>query len=319
MDRHRNISATLSWSFALILLVALDIFIGIDSQEHFSTIVTRLRLPRVLTAIAAGGGLALAGVQMQSILRNKLADPHIMGISSGASLGAAVAILAGGSTAINGMITGVSTAISSIIGAAAVSAVIIIVSRRFRSATTLLVFGVMLGFIVNAIITILQYSSNAESLKVFHSWSAGSFSTVSITEFAIMCSSLLIAGLLSRLNAQGLDIILFGDEFTKLAGDNPYKIRFRSLLSCCLITGAVTAFCGPIGFVGITAPHIARAFWKTSAHRIILPASLLCGGTIGVAADLISNIARNPIPVSSTMALVGIPVILYILITKQTD
>ena len=112
-------------------------------------------------------------------------------------------------------------------------------------------------------------------------------------------------------------IILFGDEFAELASISPQKTRFLALLSCCLITGAVTAFCGPIGFVGITAPHIARGFWKTSAHRTIIPASLLCGGTIGVAADLLSYTASIPIPISSTMAIAGVPVILYILV-KQT-
>lgn len=321
MNIRRNISATLLWVVFLIIFILLDLFYGSrmsgSGEADIAVIITRIRLPRIITAIIAGSSLSLAGVQMQSILRNPLADPHIMGISSGASLGAASATLIGGSIATGSVLQGLPVAIAAIAGALLTSFIIIAAGKRLKSAMTLLIFGVMLGFIANAVITVMQSNSNAESLKIFHSWSAGSFATTSWREILILVTTLSAAVVLSAINHKGLDIILFGDEFAELASISPQKTRFLALLSCCLITGAVTAFCGPIGFVGITAPHIARGFWKTSAHRTIIPASLLCGGTIGVAADLLSYTGSIPIPISSTMAIAGVPVILYILV-KQT-
>lgn len=321
MGFRKSILPTSILCAILILLAIIDMFRGIGLPYAGTTenqiILQMVRLPRILTAIIAGGGLAVAGAQMQSILRNPLADPHIMGISSGASLGAAIATLAGSGIAISGgILHGASIAVSAVLGAAAASVVIMAASAKLRRATTLLVFGVMLSFIVNAIVTILQSGSNAESLKIFHSWSAGSFGTTSIKEITIIAATLLIAFTIAVSNNKGLDIILFGDEFARLTGARPERIRLSALLSCCLITGSVTAFCGPIGFVGIVAPHIARAVWKTSTHKIILPASLLCGSIIGLAADLLSQITPTHVPISSTMALAGIPIILYILIKR---
>lgn len=314
MNSRKSIFPILIWCFLLVTLAAIDLFRGMFpacTEENFM-IMKMVRLPRILTAIIAGGGLAVSGLQMQSILRNPLADPHIMGISSGASLGAAIAILAGGVSLSGGM----SVVMAAITGAATASMIIMAASAKFRRAATLLVFGVMLSFIVNALVTVLQSGSDAESLKIFHSWSAGSFSTTSIREIGIMAIALALGGAMALSNSKGLDIILFGDEFASLSGARPQKIRINALLSCCLMTGTVTAFCGPIGFVGIVAPHLARTFWRTSAHRHIIPASFLCGSTLGIAADLFSQITSAPVPVSSTMALVGIPIILYILIKR---
>jgi iron complex transport system permease protein len=250
---------------------------------------------------------------MQSIFRNPLADPHIMGISSGASLGAALTTMYAGAA-----LAGVPIAISASIGAAAAAAVILYASKKFSNASVLLIFGVMLGFIVTAAVTVLQFSSDAESLKSYYSWSAGSFSNTTWTETGIIAGTLVLGLIIALRNHKGLDLILFGDEFTELSGGKPYKIRLRALLSCSLITGAVTAFCGPLGFVGIIGPHIAKALLGTSSHRAVLPASVLTGGLIGVCADLISRMTPSPMPVASTMALLGIPVILYIMLKKPS-
>ena len=321
MGFRKSILPTSILCAILILLAMIDMFrgMGLSSARAAENqiILQMVRLPRILTALIVGGGLAVAGAQMQSILRNPLADPHIMGISSGASLGAAIAVLAGGGLAISdSMFHGASLAIAATIGAVAASLIIMAASAKFRRVTTLLVFGIMLSFIVNAIVTILQSGSNAENLKIFHSWSAGSFATTSARETIIMAAAAIIATVIAIFNSKGLDVILFGDEFARLSGAKPERIRISALLSCCLITGTATAFCGPIGFVGIVAPHIARTLWKTSAHRVIIPASFACGSVIGLAADLFSQITPAPIPISSTMALAGIPIILYILIKR---
>ena len=274
-------------------------------------IMRHLRLPRMATALLAGAAMALSGSQMQSIFRNPLADPHIMGISSGAALGAALATMHTGAA-----LAGMSIAISASIGAAGAAGIILYASGRFRNASILLIFGVMLGFIITAIVSILQFSSDAESLKSFFSWSAGSFSNTTWGETAIIACTLAAGLIIALFNHKGLDLILFGDEFTELSGGIPSKIRLSALLSCSLMTGAVTAFCGPLGFVGIIGPHIAKALLGTSAHKAVLPASLLTGGLIGVCADLISRMTPSPMPVASTMALLGIPVILYIMLKR---
>lgn len=276
-----------------------------------AAVLWHLRLPRTATALLAGAAMALSGAQMQSIFRNPLADPHIMGISSGAALGAALATMHTGAA-----LAGMSIAISASIGAAGAAGIILYASGRFRNASILLIFGVMLGFIITAIVSILQFSSDAESLKIFYSWSAGSFSNTTWTETGIIAGTLAAGLIIALFNHKGLDLILFGDEFTELSGGIPSKIRLSALLSCSLMTGAVTAFCGPLGFVGIIGPHIAKALLGTSAHKAVLPASLLTGGLIGVCADLISRMTPSPMPVASTMALLGIPVILYIMLKR---
>ena len=310
MKRRRNIVAGIVGLGILVALAAADLFYGgaADSQ-----VLRLLRAPRVATALLAGAALALSGTQMQSIFRNPLADPHIMGVSAGASLGAALATMSAFSSS-----GGLSVALAASVGAMASALIILLASKKFHSASTLLIFGIMLGFIVNAIVAILQFSTDAESLKIFYSWSAGSFSTTTWSDIITLAIAVLIGTALAIAGRKGLDIILFGDEFAQMAGAKVGNIRLTALLSCCIMTGAVTAFCGPLGFVGITAPHIARWMFGTSSHKVIIPASILTGGIISIAADLISQLSPSPLPTASTMALVGIPVILYILIGKPS-
>lgn len=309
MKRRRHIVAGIAGLAILVALAAADLFYGgaADSQ-----VLRLLRAPRVATALLAGAALALSGTQMQSIFRNPLADPHIMGVSAGASLGAAIATMSALTAG------GLSIVLSASIGAIASALIILLASKKFHSASTLLIFGIMLGFIVNALVAILQFSTDAESLKIFYSWSAGSFSTTTWSDTITLAIALLAGTALATAGRKGLDIILFGDEFAQMAGARVGNIRLTALLSCCIMTGAVTAFCGPLGFVGITAPHIARWMFGTSSHKVIIPASILTGSIISIAADLISQLSPSPLPTASTMALVGIPVILYILIGKPS-
>ena len=308
MNKRRHI-LFLTISAALLISTCLaDLTWGGPADAE---VMRHLRLPRMATALLAGAAMALSGSQMQSIFRNPLADPHIMGISSGAALGAALTTMYAGGT-----LGGASIALSASVGAAGAAAIILYASGRFRNASILLIFGVMLGFIITAVVSILQFSSDAESLKIFYSWSAGSFSNTTWTETAIIAGTLAAGLAIALYNHKGLDLILFGDEFTELSGGNPSKIRLSALLSCSLMTGAVTAFCGPLGFVGIIGPHIAKALLGTSAHKAVLPASMLAGGLIGVCADLISRMSPAPMPVASTMSLLGIPVILYIMLKR---
>lgn len=310
MKRCRDIIAGVAGIAVLSALAAADLLCGGAADRQ---VLHLLRAPRVATALLAGAALALSGTQMQSIFRNPLADPHIMGVSAGASLGAALATMSAFSSS-----GGLSVALAASVGAMTSALIILLASKKFHNASTLLIFGIMLGFIVNALVAILQFSTDAESLKIFYSWSAGSFSTTTWSDIITLAIAILIGTALAIAGRKGLDIILFGDEFAQMAGAKVGNIRLTALLSCCIMTGAVTAFCGPLGFVGITAPHIARWMFGTSSHKVIIPAAILTGGIISIAADLISQLSPSPLPTASTMALVGIPVILYILIGKPS-
>ena len=301
----------------LLVLTIVDLAIGRvplrPGDPLFTQLLLELRLPRVLTAMLAGAALALAGAQMQALFRNPLADPHIMGVSAGAGLGAALATLAlagAGGTLLGGL----TIPAAAFLGAVLTSLAILAASSRLRSGGTLLVFGILLGFILSAVTSILEYSANEESLKVFYIWSAGSFAGRRLVEIAVMGGALLVGLALALYGAKGLDLILFGEEYATLAGASVRRIRARAMLSACLLTGVVTAFCGPLGFVGIVAPHIVRWLTGTSRHARVLPLCMVSGAVLTLVADLIAQLTPVPLPVGSTLALVGIPLILYILL-----
>ncbi len=273
MDRKRRYFLCLGGAALLVILLAgAGLCLGEMPlrQALDSGILWRLRLPRIATALLAGAALALGGAQMQALFRNPLADPHIMGVSGGAGLGAALAatVTAGAALPIAG---------AAFLGALAASAL---------------------------------------SLKVFYTWSAGTFSSARPQDLVWIGSALSLSMALSLTDARGLDLALFGDDFALLSGGHPARTRVLALTGCCLATAAVTAFCGPLGFAGIASPHIARALSGRSAHRQVIPLSLLVGGAIALAADLVAQHAPTPLPAGSTLALIGIPVILWILLRK---
>ena len=301
---------------AVLLLMAADLCAGGSGFGLPDKVIfMKLRLPRMLTAILAGASLSLAGLQMQTIFRNPLADPHIMGVSAGAGTGAAIATLIIGSS-LPAALSGLTVVSAAFVGALLSSALVMLVSSKIHSATTLLIFGVMLGFVFSAITSILEYSANAESLKVFYSWSAGSFIGNGITGLLIISAALLAGIVLALVANRGLDLLLFGEEYAAMAGANPSHIRNISMVGSCLMAGAVTAFCGPLGFVGIVAPHIARTLTASSVHLRTIPATLLVGSGLSLVADILSQVFPVPLPVGSTMAVIGIPIIIYIMFAK---
>ena len=302
----------------LTFLLLMDLLAGGGGLSWAAgAVLWKLRVPRVLTAMIAGGALAASGAQMQAVFRNPLADPHIMGVSGGAGLGAAIATMAIGVT--GAAFTGVTVAVAAFLGAAVAAALVVAVSARFRSTGTLLVFGVMLGFIFSALSSVLQYTAGEESLKLFYSWMAGSFSGCRYVEIFLMAGALLVGLGLAFWNGKGLDIILFGDDYATFSGASTRRILVLAMLSCCLMTGTVTAFCGPLGFVGIVAPHVARRITGSSAHRQVLPWSLLTGAGLALAADILANLWRVPLPAGSTLALIGIPLIFIFLLKNRAQ
>ncbi len=255
---------------------------------------------------------------MQAIFRNPLSDPHIMGVSSGGALGAAILTMAIPSSS-SLLPWGVSLAGASFLGAGISSIIILAIARKFHSSGTLLIAGVMLGFIFSAITSIIQYTASEESLKLFFSWSGGSFQSGGWTGASLMLGAILLGGALSLFNIKGLDAILFGEEFSRMAGGSPARTIVLSILSCCIMAGTVTSVCGPLGFVGIVAPHLARKVGGTSVHSKVIPLGCIIGGFLGICADFISHVLPIPIPVGSTLALLGIPVIFYFLLRSDND
>ena len=305
----------------LIGLMALDLAVGrvpvLPGDPLFLSILLDLRMPRVATALLAGAALALSGAQMQAVFRNPLADPHIMGVSAGAGLGAAIATLLMAGVG-GGLLAGLSVSAAAFLGAGVISVAIIWAAGRLHNGSTLLVFGILLGFILSAITAILEYSANEESLKFFYIWSAGSFAGRRVAEILLLGVALILGLVLALIGAKGLDLLLFGEDYAALSGAPVRRIRARAMISACLLTGATTAFCGPLGFVGIVAPHIVRRLTGTSRHARVLPLSMIAGGILTLIADLLSQAARVPLPVGSTLALVGIPLILMILLPRKS-
>ena len=315
-------------AIALLVLMAADLVLGSASlsvRDLFTTdlgkdILVNFRIPKAVVALVSGMALAVCGLQMQTLFRNPLADPYILGVSSGAGLGVALYIMGtslmggGGGSVLNSL----GSAGAALGGAAVVTVLIIYVSNRVKGSLTLLIFGVMIGFIASALVNLLQYTSNAHSLKAYVLWTMGSFAALDWLKIGILCALVLIGLVLAVMNIKDLNAILPGDSYASSMGLDVKRIRMRILVSTTLLSGAVTAFCGPIGFLGIAVPHIARFIFRNADHRVLLPASALLGGCLTLLADTLSELpgTGSVIPINTVAALLGIPVILVILFRK---
>ncbi|MBR5075159.1 MAG: iron ABC transporter permease [Bacteroidales bacterium] len=309
--------------------MAADLVLGSASlsvRDLFTTdlgrdILVNFRIPKAVVALVCGVALAVCGLQMQTLFRNPLADPYILGVSSGAGLGVALYIMGtslfggGGGTVLNSL----GSAGAALAGAALVTALIMYVSNRIKGSLTLLIFGVMIGFIASALVNLLQYASNAHSLKAYVLWTMGSFAALDWLKIGILSALVLVGLVLAVMNIKDLNAILPGDNYASSMGLDVKKIRMRILVSTTLLSGAVTAFCGPIGFLGIAVPHIARFIFRNADHRVLLPASALLGGCLTLLADTLSELpgTGSVIPINTVAALLGIPVILVILFRKS--
>ena len=313
----------------MLALMAADLVLGSASlsvRDLFTTdlgrdILVNFRIPKAVVALVCGVALAVCGLQMQTLFRNPLADPYILGVSSGAGLGVALYIMGtslfggGGGTVLNSL----GSAGAALAGAALVTALIMYVSNRIKGSLTLLIFGVMIGFIASALVNLLQYASNAHSLKAYVLWTMGSFAALDWLKIGILSALVLVGLVLAVMNIKDLNAILPGDNYASSMGLDVKKIRMRILVSTTLLSGAVTAFCGPIGFLGIAVPHIARFIFRNADHRVLLPASALLGGCLTLLADTLSELpgTGSVIPINTVAALLGIPVILVILFRKS--
>ncbi len=275
-----------------------------------------LRLPKMLTAILAGMALSVSGMMMQTLFRNPLAGPYILGVSSGACLGVAVVTMlqvAGGGL----QIASGSIAAAAIIGSIAVLMMMLPVARKVKDNVSLLIIGMMFGAVAGALVNVMQNISNPDSLKVFITWTLGSLSNVGWGELAVMSAIIIIGMIIVITMMKPLNGLLLGETYAQGLGINVQRVRTWIVVATGLLAGAVTAFCGPIAFVGVAVPHIARGLMRTSNHRIIIPASALIGANLLLACDIICSLSTYPLPISTMSALFGAPIIIGIILNNK--
>ena len=286
--------------------------VGIESE-----ILLNFRLPKALTAIIAGASLSVAGLMMQTLFRNPLADPYILGVSSGASLGVALITMASAMLPVMLVSSGWAMIISAIAGASVVLLLVVAVSFRVQSSVTLLIVGIMFGTIAGSVVSILQNFSNPDAIKLFVMWTFGSLSAVTWDYMQVLLPVSLTGLGMAFLLHKKMDGLLLGENYARGLGIPVIKTRFWIVVATGLLAGGITAFTGPIAFVGVAIPHIARGLFRTSTHKTLLPATLLCGASLLLLCDIISQIPAYTLPINTISSLFGAPVILWIILKKK--
>ncbi|WP_297604322.1 iron ABC transporter permease [uncultured Alistipes sp.] len=291
---------------------------GGEVPEATAKIVRSIRLLKAVVAVAAGAALAVSGLQMQTLFRNPLAGPYVLGISSGASLGVALFILGAPllGAAGHGAMTSLGIAGAAWAGSAAVLAVIAAVSRRIRDIMVMLILGMMFSSGVGAVVQILQYLSREEALKSFVIWTMGSLGDVTGGQLALLLPAVGMGLALAVAVIKPLNLLLLGEQYARTMGLDIRRSRQLIFLSTTLLAGTVTAFCGPIGFVGLAVPHVARMLFGNADHRVLMPGAALVGACVLLGCDIVSKLLT--LPVNTITALVGIPIVVWVVVRNQS-
>ena len=321
--------------FALVALAIADMLIGTEaipvreiisslwgdvSVEH-ETIIYKLRMPKVVVAILSGMALSASGLLMQTLFRNPLAGPYVLGINSGASFAVALFTLAVPMMSSSlSWLYNIGDTVLALIGSAAILFMVMALSRRIKSISVILILGMMLGSAISAVVGILQYMGTEESLKSFIVWTMGSLSNVDTQQLYIFAPVVVVGLILSLVAAKPLNMLLLGESNARTLGLNIRLSRGVSFLATTLLAGTVTAYCGPIGFVGLAMPHLARMTFRTSDHRTLMPAAMLWGSVAMLLCCLLSDvIARYSVvlPVNTLTALLGVPIIIFVVLRNR--
>lgn len=292
----------------------------------WQNIIWKSRVPQALTALVAGAGLSVSGLQMQTVFRNPLAGPSVLGISSGASMGVAFVVLLSGSlggVALSklGFMGEIALTIAAIVGSLSIMALIVFVSQKVRGNVTLLIIGVMIGYIANAVIGVLKFFSVEEDIRAYVIWGLGSFARVSGNQMTLFICIMVVLLPLSFLLVKTLNLLLLGDAYARNLGLNIKRARLLVITCSGVLVAIVTAYCGPIIFLGLAVPHLCRGMFRTSDHRILMPASLLAGASLALVCNLIARMPgfEGALPVNSVTALVGAPVVMSVLFNKRRN
>lgn len=310
-------------SVSIPLTDILQIFSGsFEGSNSWERIILDFRLPRAIAATLVGIGLATSGLQMQTLFRNPLSGPFVLGISSGASLGVAILLLAG-ATGASYFDTGVSSwlvVLAATIGALAVLFLVLIVSLRITDTMALLIIGLMFGSLTGALVSVLQYFSTGDEIQMYLFWTFGNLGGMNWTELTVLSAVIFAGLLLCVFIAKPLNTFLLSENYARNLGVNISRTRLLTILSTSLLAGGITAFCGPIAFIGLAVPHFARIFFNSADHRFLFPATALCGICIMLFCDLVSQLpgSEQVLPINAVTSLFGAPVVIWLILKRKS-
>lgn len=299
---------------------------GSSGKASWDFIILQSRLPQAVTAIFCGASLAVSGLMLQTYFRNPLAGPSVLGISNGASLGVAIVMLALGGTlgAAGEMGTGLKLTgslmviIAAFAGAVVVTMLYLVVTRFIKSNLIILILGIMVGYMTSSVVTLLNFFATVENVHSFVSWGMGSFSNVTTAQLPLLCGTSLVGIIIALALTKSFNMLLLGENYAANLGANLGRIRSMVLISTGILTAVTTAFCGPVSFIGLAVPHIARLLINSEDHRVLLPATLMSGAAIAMLCNIISVLPQQMIiPLNAVTPLFGAPVIIYIILKRK--
>ena len=314
-------------SVSIPLRAICEMLLGSEEQPVvWQNILWKSRVPQALTALVAGAALSVSGLQMQTVFRNPLADPSVLGVSAGASLGVAFVVLlsgAVGGVALSrlGYLGEIALSVAAVLGSLSVLALIVFISTKVKGNVTLLIIGVMIGYVANAIIGVLKFFSVEEDIRAYVIWGLGSFARVSGDQMLLFVTLMTLLIPLSFLLIKTMNLLLLGSNYARNLGLNIHRARLLVILSAGILVAIVTAYCGPIMFIGLAVPHLARAIFRSSDHRVLMPATVLIGATLALACNLIARMPgfEGALPLNSVTALIGAPVVASVLFRKRKE
>lgn len=295
-----------------------DALTGRATDPAVRDIILKIRLTKAVTALFAGAALAASGLQMQTLFRNPLAGPYVLGVSSGAGLGVALFLLGAPLLGVAGhsFVQSLGIVGAAWLGAALVLMIVMAVSRQIKDIMVILILGMMFGSGVSAVVEILQYLSSEAALKSFVIWTMGSLGDVTGARLAILLPVVTAGLVLSVVVIKPLNLLLLGENYARTMGLDIRRTRTLLFLSTVLLAGTITAFCGPVGFIGLAVPHVARMLFRSADHRILMPASMLAGASLLLICDLVSKTLA--LPINTITALMGIPVVIIVVVRNRS-
>ncbi|BAU08796.1 iron ABC transporter permease [Fischerella sp. NIES-3754] len=304
----------------------INILLGQEPEKAtWANIILKFRLPKAVTATLAGAALGVSGLQMQTLFKNPLAGPFVLGISSGASLGVALVVLTASVTTPTllsdlGIITDFGLVIAASLGAAAVLSLMLVVARRVQETMTLLILGLLFGYATSAIVSILLQFSSKERIQSYIMWTFGSFAGVTWKQLIVLIPVIVLSLLVAVLQSKSLNALLLGEAYARSLGLTVKKARFSIIGSASILAGGITAFCGPIAFLGVAIPHLCRSLFMSSDHRILIPGVMIMGGILALVADLFSQMAVSQmvLPLNAITALIGTPVVTWVILRRNS-
>jgi len=299
-----------------------SLFGGQASKETWDYIIINFRLPKAITAILVGIGLSVSGLLMQTLFRNPLAGPYVLGLSSGSSLGVAFVILGAGflpTVFSQFLLSPYGIIVASCLGSLLVLLVILIVSQRLRDTMSILIVGLMFSSFTGAIVSVLSYFSTAEQLQKYTFWSMGSLGNLSWLNISILTISVVVGLLFSLFSLKSLDALLLGENYAKSMGLNLKKSRYIIIFATSVLAGSITAFAGPIAFIGLAVPHLSKLVFQTSNHKILFCATLIIGAAIMLFCDTVSQMPGFDftLPINAITSIIGAPIVIWLIVRKQ--